>query len=224
MSRSIAQLGVAIFAMCCIVTQPAFARTPGKVDAQSASQSASFSQTEAIANFSVGNDSDAQAMLRRLRTAAVQECRANDAGRILVFSYARRSCVDRQMADAVAQAASPILTANYDTYLAAGRSLTRGFRDGGVVRRPRAEQIARYAPARALRNGRSGGADLECVVQEDYHLNCNVISESSEGWGFGEAALQASASLRARSHLADGSPTIGMQVRIPIAFNNDERI
>ncbi|MBC7770400.1 MAG: UrcA family protein [Phycisphaerales bacterium] len=224
MSKVPARLGFAIFAACFIVAQPAFAGTSGKVSIEDAAPSASFSQTQAAADSSIHTDADAQAMLRRLRSAAVQECRATDSRRILMFNYARRSCVDSQMADAVAQTSSAILSANYDSYLAAGRSFGRAFRGGVVVRSPRAEQIASYSPARALDRGRSGGANLECVVREDYHLNCNVISESAEGWGFGEAALQASASFRARSHFADGSSTIGSQVRIPIVFNNDERI
>lgn len=73
------------------------------------------------------------------------------------------------------------------------------------ARAPSGEDIARYHPDRAMRQGVNGEAKMFCAVKATGGLeDCSVISESPEGHDFGGAALRLSHLFRAQTTTRDG--------------------
>jgi protein TonB len=63
-----------------------------------------------------------------------------------------------------------------------------------------------------------GAATVGCVVQPDGALtDCQVISETPQGYGFGAAAVKAAARFRMRPATRDGEPVVG-RVTIPLKW------
>lgn len=82
------------------------------------------------------------------------------------------------------------------------------------VRQPR--DLARYYPSRALARGETGQVLLECRVDTVGALHCSVISETPEGWGFGDAALRISEDYRMVPAMRDGQAVEGRyRMRVP---------
>lgn len=54
------------------------------------------------------------------------------------------------------------------------------------LRRP--SDLERYYPRRAITRNMSGMVTLDCIVSRAGALDCAVVSETPEGWGFGAAA------------------------------------
>ena len=52
-------------------------------------------------------------------------------------------------------------------------------------------------------------------------VNCDVVSESPENYGFGDAAIRLSKIFRMRPKTSDGAAVEGGTVRIPLAFRLD---
>lgn len=86
------------------------------------------------------------------------------------------------------------------------------------IERPSGRDFARYYPERAIEREREGRVVLNCVVGSDGRISCTVSSEDPTGWGFGEAALRISRHFRMAPATADGRPTDGGRVRVPINF------
>jgi len=87
------------------------------------------------------------------------------------------------------------------------------------VRKPNAEEFARYYPEQAQRKHEGGRATFECKVAVDGSLvDCKVLEESPQGDGFGEAALKVAALFKMRPLTKDGVPVPGGTVRVPIRF------
>jgi protein TonB len=86
------------------------------------------------------------------------------------------------------------------------------------LQRPTGQDFSRFYPARALERNMEGRVQLRCVVSADGRITCTVISEDPSGWGFGQAALQISHSFRMAAQTADGRPTSGGQVTVPLTF------
>jgi TonB family protein len=84
---------------------------------------------------------------------------------------------------------------------------------------PTAQHFARYYPQQALQRGISGEVLLDCLVNEDHRIACEVASETPERYGFGEAALRISQHFRMAPTTRDGVPTAGGRVRVPINFH-----
>ena len=88
------------------------------------------------------------------------------------------------------------------------------------VRRPNSEDLARVYPQPALNNGVSGTAIIRCVVTANGAVShCEINDERPGGMGFGDAALRLSPLFKMTRTKADGRPTQGCQVSIPIHFN-----
>jgi periplasmic protein TonB len=62
------------------------------------------------------------------------------------------------------------------------------------VTRPRwleqPRNLTRYYPLRAIERNIEGDVVLNCLVRVSGLLDCEVVSESPEGWGFSQAALR----------------------------------
>ena len=73
--------------------------------------------------------------------------------------------------------------------------------------------------ARPPRADAHGGVRFNCVVQADGTLDdCVVVQEDPKGLGLGEAALRLVPKLKMRSKDANGAPTAGGVITIPIRF------
>ncbi|MBO9714461.1 energy transducer TonB [Sphingomonas sp.] len=88
------------------------------------------------------------------------------------------------------------------------------------VSEPGTPELAPYNPARAARDRVNGQILLACrVLRTGSVTNCRVEREAPKGYGFGRAALQASAIFRFHPPTRDGVALEGW-IEIPVAFNN----
>jgi len=82
------------------------------------------------------------------------------------------------------------------------------------VRQPR--DLQAYYPPRALARGTEGSVALNCVVRVTGLLDCAVVSETPEGWGFANAALRIARDYRMVPAMRDGVAVEGRyQMRVP---------
>jgi protein TonB len=86
------------------------------------------------------------------------------------------------------------------------------------LRKPSADDMARYYPDRAQRNAVNGRATLHCTVNVNGTVDCSVISEDPPDMEFGSAALKLSRMFKMRPMSRDGAPTAGGTINIPIRF------
>nr|WP_240454742.1 energy transducer TonB [Caulobacter sp. 17J65-9] len=81
------------------------------------------------------------------------------------------------------------------------------------------DAISDAFPETALRAEVSGTVLLNCRVTVDgTATNCAVLEETPAGFGFGEAALQASSRFRFKPATYQGRPIEVAQLKIPIRF------
>lgn len=83
---------------------------------------------------------------------------------------------------------------------------------------PRAQDFARLYPHEASRRGISGRATLNCTVNETYHLDCVVESETPPDMGFGAATLAIAEKFRVGPFTESGEPTLGGRIRRTIRW------
>jgi periplasmic protein TonB len=75
----------------------------------------------------------------------------------------------------------------------------------------------RYYPERAQREHVEGTAVINCLVtQEGTLTDCNLVSETPPGYGFGDKALEMSKLFKKRGQ--KGEPTPGTRFTVPINF------
>jgi protein TonB len=87
------------------------------------------------------------------------------------------------------------------------------------LRKPDADDMARYYPDRAQRMAVSGHATITCTVNANGTVgDCSIISETPSDQGFGDAALHLSKLFKMKPQTRDGVPTAGGKVTIPIGF------
>jgi hypothetical protein len=84
---------------------------------------------------------------------------------------------------------------------------------------PTTRSLAELYPTQLTRHRPSGRVEMDCVIEEGGAPNCTVTRETPLDYGFGVAALRASALFRATPMLSDGTtPSVGMQTRLIINF------
>ena len=87
------------------------------------------------------------------------------------------------------------------------------------LRRPDADDMARYYPDRAQRMSVDGHATIECTVNVNGTVSdCQVTAESPADQGFGDAALKLSKLFKMKPTTTDGVPVANTKVIIPIGF------
>ncbi len=85
------------------------------------------------------------------------------------------------------------------------------------IERPSADDLSRYYPDRAARQGVSGEVMMTCQVRVDGRLNdCRIQSEVPKGQHFGEAALRLSPKFRMIP--PDDLKTAPGEVTVPLVF------
>ncbi|MDB5469842.1 MAG: hypothetical protein JWR84_1402 [Caulobacter sp.] len=91
------------------------------------------------------------------------------------------------------------------------------------LQRPTKAQLEAAYPRMALRRNVSGLAVLWCSVRPDGWLrDCRVVSETSTGYGFGQAAIDVSPRYRLASKDALGRRVAGRFVRFSVVFRTPD--
>lgn len=85
--------------------------------------------------------------------------------------------------------------------------------------RPDGARFIEFYPPAALTQDVVGEAVLDCTVRLDTTLNCALLREAPEDWGFGSAALAVAQSFRASPKVENGVQVDGGKMRIPLRFN-----
>lgn len=90
------------------------------------------------------------------------------------------------------------------------------------AKRPSREDMARFYPERATREGVGGDVSLACAVVKGGALSgCKVSIETPQGYGFGEAALKLVETYAIRPERAAVWVTSDRQVLVPVRFRPD---
>lgn len=91
------------------------------------------------------------------------------------------------------------------------------------VRKPSSDDMARFYPDRASRNGIHGKTAMTCRVTSRGSLTaCEIVSETPEGEDFGAATLKVADKFRMRPMTDDCVSVEGATVRIPLIWSPSE--
>lgn len=91
------------------------------------------------------------------------------------------------------------------------------------LRKPSGEALMRAYPERAIAANVTGSATLSCTVRVNGTLtDCQVVSETPGGYGFGRAATRLSRDFRMSPRTVDGQAVGGARVTVAIRFTLPE--
>jgi periplasmic protein TonB len=91
-------------------------------------------------------------------------------------------------------------------------------------RLPTRGEAAMVYPAAAVDAGASGKTVIRCGIKAGGLLtNCNVLTQTPAGLGFGRAALMVTRYYKLRPTLADGRPVDGFSIEIPMTWTPPAR-
>lgn len=85
-----------------------------------------------------------------------------------------------------------------------------------------ANLFSQFYPNVAVMQRVDGEVLLTCRVHLDQRADCTLEREQPDGWGFGQAAVALSRSLRFTPAVINGAPADGARVMVPIHFATDE--
>ena len=78
------------------------------------------------------------------------------------------------------------------------------------TRIPNGDELAEYYPDVAQRESKTGTSTIKCVVTPRGSLtNCQVLSESPAGYGFGQASVRMARVFKIKPATRDGKPVEG---------------
>lgn len=84
---------------------------------------------------------------------------------------------------------------------------------------PTREQATASYPAAALADGTGGRVVVLCLIADEGRVSgCQIESETPAGLGFGAASVHLAGHFQMSVWTADGLPTVGSRVRIPITW------
>ncbi|MBI3438683.1 MAG: energy transducer TonB [Proteobacteria bacterium] len=86
---------------------------------------------------------------------------------------------------------------------------------------PTPQMLSQLYPRRARLEVMDGTATLDCTMLASLSADCRVVSERPLGYGFGEAALQASRALRVAPARTDGTPSAGVHSQVRVNFQHE---
>ncbi|WP_339915316.1 energy transducer TonB [uncultured Brevundimonas sp.] len=110
-----------------------------------------------------------------------------------------------------------------------GRGAGDGPGSGGTgpqfLRGPSQRDILSVVPPEARRARQAGRSTISCLMRADTRLEgCRIVSETPEGFNFGQAALRASVFFRFRPPTsADGRVVEGQRVTVNVQFGRQGR-
>jgi len=91
------------------------------------------------------------------------------------------------------------------------------------LRKPTARELIAVWPPTAWQKGVGGKATIKCVVSLQGALrDCQVLSETPAGEGFGQAAIALTPQMLFRPGMKDGRPIENGTVTLPIIFNQPD--
>jgi TonB family protein len=102
---------------------------------------------------------------------------------------------------------------------ASGGGQSPGYTEPGWLVMPTLDEVARVYPRAALRNGITGSATLNCMVNTAGYLSdCTVSDETPSDAGFGNAALEITGYMRMKPATNYGVP-VESSVHVPVNFH-----
>lgn len=132
------------------------------------------------------------------------------------FSATQQAVIDQVESAALTRPPAPS-----EAQLASAPVLDAG--QAAFTTRPGIREYMAVYPSQALQQGVNGVVETECLVQADHRVACVVREETPSGFGFADAALALSGSLRVAPQAVSGEPTVGRRLLWDVNFNSTGR-
>ncbi len=90
------------------------------------------------------------------------------------------------------------------------------------LRGPTPDEIYKAFPAKARYERMGGTAAMQCRIDAKGLLQeCAVVSETPQGWGFGDATLRLARRFQISPTTRNGGSVAGMVLTVPITFRTE---